>query len=374
VVVAGHRSENAEDGCLEESVIKAALGADTKIFLMGVHNLPTNVDRLQAGGCQADLPVAVIAQGTLPGQQVVVGTLGNIVSRVANIRPPAIIVVGEVAGLHDHLRWFDPTHRRPLLGLRVLNTRAGEARTRQAFSDRLSALGAQVLELPTTRFAPPSDLGPLDQAIQRLSKRAYDWIVFSSATAVEFFFKRLYAQHYDARQLAGARLGAVGRATADALWEHRLVADFVPTRFTGQDWAAQAPDLKGRRILLPRSEIAPDDLVLALQERKAQVESVPAYTVLPAEPQEEVLRCLLDEQVDVVTLFSPSALNGLVEMLRQAGEGVDVLALLNRCALACIGLTTAQAADRLGLHVELVPNEHTVDGLVDALVKWRVPS
>lgn len=389
VVLTGHRAEGDDAGCPDEDVLRAAASADTKVFLMGVKNLPLIVARLLANGCAADLPAAVIARGTTPRQQVVVGELEDIVERSRGLRPPAIVIVGEVARLHDRLRWFAPAQRRPLLGLRVLNTRPTGSATRDEFSIHLEALGAEVLDLPVTRIAPPADSSALDQAIQRLAlapagRPVYDWILFTSAAAVEFFFDRLHAQNCDARCLAGVRLGAVGAATAQALWQQqRLKADFVPSQATGEAWAAQVPDLAQKRILLPRSAVAPHDLPDALERRGAVVEAVVAYTLVPAEPDLMTLADLLAGAVDVVTLFSPSAASGLVDMLAAALRETDgasgnpaaqAVERLNRAVIACIGPTTAQAAARLGLHVDLTPETYSVDGLVEALVQWRLPS
>ncbi len=392
VVLTGHRAEGDDAGCPDEDVLRAAASADTKVFLMGVKNLPLIVARLLASGCAADLPAAVIARGATPRQQVVVGTLKDIVERSRGLHPPAIVIVGEVVGLHDRLRWFAPAQRRPLLGLRVLNTRPTGSAARDEFSARLAALGADVLDLPVTRLSPPGDLAALDQAIRRLAQAlagrpAYDWLLFTSANAVEFFFNRLNGLGYDARCLAGARLGAVGAATAEALWlQQRLKADFIPNQATGAAWAAQAPDLAGKRVLLPRSEVAPADLPQALAGRGAAVEVVAAYTLVPADPDLMILADLLAGAVDVVTLFSPSAAGGLVKMLAGALDETaggspypgdphaQAVERLNHALIVCIGPTTAQAAAKLGLRVDLTPETYSLDGLVEALVQWRLPS
>ena len=144
-------------------------------------------------------------------------------------------------------------------------------------------------------------------------------------------------------------------------------------RFTGLDWAAEIGDLTGQRVLLPRSELAAPDLVQALERRGAQVVTVVAYAVAPAEPEEASLSALVAGEVDVVTFFSPSAVAGLMEIIeRKLGAGAAQSVLQSR-VVACIGPTTAEAAGKAGLRVDLVPQEHTVNGLVEALLKWRAP-
>jgi uroporphyrinogen III methyltransferase/synthase len=337
---------------------------------MGIAHLPAIVEQLLAGGRPPDTPVAIIREATTASQRTVVGRLADIVERAAGIQPPALIVVGEVVGLRDTLRWFDQPDRRPLWGVRVLNTRPGDQAAE--LSRRLAALGAEPVELPTTQIVPVADPGPLDRAIQHLlagdePHTRYDWIIFTSATAVTFFMNRLFELGHDARLLAGVRLGVVGQATADALRPYGLAADFLPSRQTGRDMAAEIGDVAGRRVLLPRSDMALPDSADILARRGAHVEPVVAYRVCPAEPDAPALAALLDGSIHVVTFFSPSALTGLAGML-----GEQPLAqVLAGPAVACIGPTTAAAARQLGVRVDVVTQHASLDGLVDALVDWH---
>lgn len=388
-IITGHRSQGIDD--IAGALDCAALSAGTRVFLMGVTNLPAIIKRMIESGCSPDTPAAVIQQGTTAQQKVVEGTLENIVERSMDIQPPAITIVGEVVRLRSQLRWFDLPQARPLLGLRILNTRPQASLDRDDLDEHLANLGAEVLNLPATRIIPALDLSGLDDAIHRLAlaasgtpaaggtppgdlPNAYDWIVFTSANAVQFFFERVLTLGYDARILPGIRLGAVGKATAQALAGYHLKADFVPTRFTGLDWAAEVGDLSGQRVLLPRSEIAPPDLVRALQARGAQVETAIAYSVAPAEPDPQVLQELLAGCVNVVVLFSPSAVRGLIGMLEPACGQEQALVILNRLVTACVGPTTAHAAEQAGIKVSLIASEHTVEGLVETLVQWRLRS
>jgi uroporphyrinogen III methyltransferase/synthase len=300
------------------------------------------------------------------------------------VHPPAVIIIGEVVKLRESLRWFDLPERRPLLGLRVLNTRplpqAGE------LSWRLMALGAEPVELPTTQIVPVADSAPLDAVINRLAHAegngpAYDWIIFSSANGVSFFINRIFALGHDVRALARVKLAAVGRTTAEALLEYGLVADFIPTRYAGRNIAAEIGNVTGQRMLLPRSDDpwaaligAPSrygtgkaSLVEALHDRGALVETVAAYAIRPAELDPVALSALLNGCLEVTTFTSPSSLTSLTEMLNSRPLA-DVLSPLT---VACIGPTTADAAHDLGVRVDIVAEEPTIEGLVDTLVKWR---
>jgi uroporphyrin-III C-methyltransferase len=103
--VAGQRADSAEDPACDWH--RLAGGPDTLVFLMGVNNLPRIVERLVANGRSPGTPVALVEWGTLSSQRTVVGTLADIVERAADVRPPAVIVVGEVVRLRELLRWFD---------------------------------------------------------------------------------------------------------------------------------------------------------------------------------------------------------------------------------------------------------------------------
>lgn len=365
-IITGHRAVDNNPQC---DWIGSAAGADTLVFLMGIGNLPHLVEQLIRQGRSPDTPVALVEQGTRTTQKTVAGTLTNIVERSVNIRPPAVIIVGEVVRLRESLRWFDRVDRRPLLGLRVLNTRpleqAGE------LSRRLALLGAESVELPTTRIMPVDNPGPLNTAIAGLvasngRSPGYDWIIFTSANAVSFFFKRFLALGYDVRTLAGIKLGAAGQSTIDALQSYGLNPDSSPP-YTSPALAAQISSQAGQRVLLPCSNADWPDVVDLLRQKGTTVNPVVTYAIQAAEPDPIALAALLKGQVDVATFISASGLNGLASMLKDRTLA-EVLAPLT---VACIGPTTADTARAMGIRVDLVAQKHTLDGLIDALLTWH---
>lgn len=373
--ITGHRANNNPDCAIDWR--RLADGADTLVFLMGVHNLPEIVRQLLAGGRSPETPVALIEQGTLACQKTVVGTLADIVQLGSGIKSPAIILVGEVVRLRQTLAWYEDPARRPLLGLRVLNTRPEPADGHDDFNHRLQALGAQPVELSTTVLRPAADPAVLWRAIDRLllpegDPATPDWLIFTSANAVNFFMQGFFRQGYDARRLGKTRIAAIGKATAIALRRFHLMPDFIPRHSTSLDLVeelSQAHDLNGCRILLPRSSIAPNDLPESLQALGAQVEAVTVYEVLPAEPAPEALALLKQGAVDVAAFFSPSAVTGLAARLAQ--DGVKLADVLSGITIACIGPTTAQAARELGLQIDLVPETPGVEGMLNALIRHR---
>lgn len=396
-VFTGHRrSDSAEPAAPGPAAgQQPGASADTLVYLMGMGNLPTIVDDLLAAGRSVQTPVAVVSHGTWPQQRTVTGCLGDIVAKVAaaNIGAPAAVIAGDVVRLREQLRWFDLPDRRPLLGLRILNTRP--AHEAGALTRQLAELGADVIALPATRVGPPADEGPLHDALHRLAAGsaiapAYDWIVFTSANAVHAFFGRLLSlpaqesatqassgPRCDVRCLAGVRLAAIGPATTRALAGYGLAPDLVPAQGTGKHLAAAMPDVAGKRVLLPRSDQALPDLPAGLAARGAQVAEVVAYSVTAAgqpaaDPDAQALEAVRAGGIDVALFCSPSALRGVAAMLR--GEPLD--RALSGAAIACIGPTTAAAAQEMGLRASIVPGpeEYTCEGLVAALVKWRLAS
>ncbi|HEY8477362.1 MAG TPA: uroporphyrinogen-III C-methyltransferase [Chloroflexota bacterium] len=354
LVATGH-----EDPAKEESALRwehLAHAADTLVFLMGVERLERIVQRLLSCGRSPSTPAALVQWGTTPRQRTVVAPLAAIAQRAEGVEPPALLVVGNVVELRPHLQWFDNL---PLFGLRVLVTRSREQAGR--LSRLLRDRGADPVELPTIATAPVEDPSSLDAALRDLG--SFDWVVFTSANGVEACWRRLVAMGMDARAFAGARLCALGPATAEALDRRGLRADWVPDEYVAEAVLAGLSERvrPGQRVLLPRADLARDVLVDGLRQLGVEVVSVVAYRTVRAEGSKDAARRLLQEGVDVVTLTSSSTARNLVELL----DG-DV-ALLRRSTVACIGPVTAATAQALGLRVDVVARTHTIPGLVEAL-------
>lgn len=310
---------------------------------------------------------AVIFRGTHPAQQTWQGTLEELAARVKQAPPkePSILVAGRVAALRDHLRWYD---ERPLFGRRIVVTRPRE--DAPELVDHLALLGAEAIEAPMIRMAPPEDYGPLDEAITTLDQ--FDWVVFTSANAVDHFMARLLAGPGDTRALNGVRLCTVGPATRDRLQRYALKVDLMPAdgrpEALVQALRAAGP-ATGARVLLPRANVGREVLVEELRKSDAQVTEVTAYRVLLTDAEREgepdIYRLLLDRSIDVVTFTSASSVRNLVTLLgsEQAPD------LLRQTTVACIGPVTAEAAAQMGISTAIMPNEYTVPALVEAIVR-----
>jgi uroporphyrinogen III methyltransferase/synthase len=329
----------------------------TLCFFMGVGNLPRIAAKLMENGRSPDTPVAVIRQGTTPKQRTVTGTLAGIAQKIeaAQIKPPAVVVIGTGVTLRHQLDWFE---RRPLFGRRVAVTRTRAQAS--VLSGALRDLGAEVMETPTIQIVPPEDWGPLDGAIGRLDD--YDYLVFTSPNGVAKFWERLTARGQDARALAGSTLAAIGPATAQALAECGLISDVIPEKFVAEGLIAALADrdLAGRKILLPRAAQAREILPDELRRLGATVDVVPAYQTLP--PADDSAARAFDQGIDLVTFTSSSTVTNLARLL-----GPDFSEKLARTTVAAIGPITARTAQELGLTVHIQADEYTIDGLVAAI-------
>jgi uroporphyrinogen III methyltransferase/synthase len=355
-LITGHETPDKPESAIDWPALAAFPG--TLVFYMGVKQLPRIAEQLIAGGRAASEPAAVIERGTLPGQRTVVATLETIAERAAEaeIRPPSITLVGDVAALRDEgVRWLE---QRPLYGRSVAVTRAREQAS--GLAARLRELGAAVVETPVIRvvpLSPPLDVSrfafPPDDPID------YDLICFTSPNGVRLFFERLADARLDARELHGARVAAIGPATSRALRAHGLLADVMPDRAVAESLVAALGEQPVKRALIARAKVARDVLPDALRARGAEVDVLELYETV-AEPlspaQLDALRT-----ADYVTFTSASTVTNLLSAL---GGG----AALAGSRLASIGPVTSDALRTEGLEPSLEADPHDIDGLLAALV------
>jgi uroporphyrinogen III methyltransferase/synthase len=371
-VITGHERDDAGEaggrpaGSAEQrrNWANIAHAADTLVFLMGAENIGEIASRLLEHGRSPETPIALVRWGTWPAQETLVSTLGSVAEdvRARGFKAPAVTVVGEVVRLRETLRWFD---KRPLFGKRVVVTRAREQAS--GLSERLRELGAEPVEFPVIRIVAMADHAELDAAIDGLRSTSYSWVVFTSANGVRFFRERLESRGLDARVFSGTRIAAIGPATADALREIGIRADFVPSRFVAESVVEEWPDaeMNGKRVLLPRAREARELLPDRLREMGAVVDVVTAYeTVRDSSAADQVRKQLVDGEIDAVTFTSSSTVSNFVESIgREAAQES-----LRNVVVACIGPITAGTARGLGIEPTIVADEFTIPGIVDSLV------
>ncbi|HYW12021.1 MAG TPA: uroporphyrinogen-III C-methyltransferase [Longimicrobium sp.] len=353
--VTGHEDPTKPDTDVDWAHL--ARGVGTVVFYMGVGKMAENFRRLVEHGRAADTPAAAIQWGTYPRQRTVTGTLETLpaIAKEAGIGAPSLIVVGEVVALREPLAWWD---RRPLSGRRIVVTRARAQASDLA--QALETLGAEVIRFPTIRIVPPADGAPLRAAAAEAG--SFDWIVFTSVNGVEHFWSALGEQGRDARALGGVKVCAIGPATAVELGRRGIVPDVVPDEFVAEAalQALEAADgLRGKRILLPRAEVARAVLPDGLRARGAEVVDVVAYTTMQDGADAERVRGLIDRgEVDAVTFTASSTVRNFADLV-----GADV----GGAKVASIGPVTSGTARELGLAVDVEAAEYTIPGLVQAI-------
>jgi len=363
--VTGHEDPTKDVSNIDWS--KLATGVGTIVIYMGIKNLPVITAKLIEHGRGPDTPVAVVRWASTPRQHSVEGTLATIseVVQRARIKPPALIVVGEVVRLREKIDWFE---HRPLFGRRIVVTR-----TREQASELVALLeeqGATCLEYSTIHIEALEDCAELDRALDKLA--SYQWLLFTSLNAVRYFFLRLNQRGMDSRDLKGPRIGAVGRATADALLAHGIRVDLLPAEFTGEGLAASLIEtgVTGAHVLVPRAREAREVLPKMLREAGATVTTAPVYRNVPPRSRADNLRRqLADGEIDMVTFTSSSTVTNFRTMVG-AGSGEELAALLRDVRIAAIGPVTARTVQECGLRVDVQPESYTIADLVRAIVRW----
>ncbi len=368
-VITGHENPEKLDKMIKWDKVTNATG--TLVFMMGVAQIGHITAQLLKHGRPATTPVALVRWGTRAEQETLVGTLADIAEKVAerDFKPPAVIVVGDVVGQRDRLRWAE---QMPLFGRRILVTRSRSQASELV--DRIEELGGEPYEFPVIETVMPESeakLGAIRTALAEIG--SYDWVFFTSVNGVDYFFDHLDREGLDIRSMHKARIAAVGPATIEALRARGIRSEAPPQTFDAEGMLAAYGDqmLPGQRVLLPRGDLARTWLSDTLIERGLDVTGLDTYeTVMTGEDDEELLELLEEGKVHAVTFTSSSTVRNLIAVLKRMGAS-DPAALLNRSTIACIGPQTAKTAEEAGLNVHLLAKEATIEGLIDVLCGWK---
>jgi uroporphyrinogen III methyltransferase/synthase len=328
----------------------------TLVFYMGITTASDWRRALINHGKRADTPAAIVRRCSLPDQQTFFTTLGELgeTVRTEKLRPPAVVIVGDVAQERDVSNWFTS---RPLFGRTVLITRPEHQS--DDLAARLQNLGANVLRQPAIEIGPPSDWTPVDRAIERLPE--FDWLVFSSSNGVEYFLGRLLSLGHDMRKLGDVRLAAIGPGTAAALAEFHLKADVQPDTYRAESLAESlAPITRDKKVLLIRASRGREVLAEMLTAAGATVEQVVVYESRDVETaNEDIAHALAAGNIDVTTVTSSAIAHSLVRLF---GDN------LRKTRLAAISPVTAATLTELGFAPAIVAVTYTTEGLVDAIL------
>ncbi|MEJ2695688.1 MAG: uroporphyrinogen-III C-methyltransferase [Candidatus Sulfobium sp.] len=378
-VIPGYEDTTKAESAIDWS--KLATGVGTLVFLMAVKNIGVLSRKLIENGRKPETPVAVIRWGTRPDQRTIVGTLKDIAAlvREKDIRPPAVMVVGDVVRLRQDLKWYE---ERPMFGHRVLVTRE-----HSGGFEPLEELGAEIIRFSTVEVVPPGNWKELDRSIDRLGE--YQWLIFTSANGVKYFFMRLFERAVDIRELKGLKVCAIGTRTAEEVEKFGIRVDLVPEKFRAEGLieafvkevrsegsGARSKDtksalqnsgpLRGMKFLLPRAEVAREIFPEKVRELGGEIDVPVAYAAAKPELHGKRLKRFLKEgRITIATFTSAATFNNFRELM---GEDAD--ALLKDVAIAAIGPVTAKAIEKAGLKVRIMPEEATVESMVSEIKKW----
>lgn len=355
-LITGHEEPSKSDPSLDYEALARFPG--TLVFYMGVTSAEAWTAALIQGGKPPDTPAAIVRRCSFPDQVCIRCRLDEVPAKLLSptkMTPPAVVIVGSVAGLSQPLSWFE---KRPLFGQSVMVARPGEQIG--AVADRLSELGAEVIVQPAIRISEPPDWTPVDEAIGRLE--SYDWLVFSSVNGVRYLLRRLISGRADLRRLGGVRLAAIGPGTAEALADFHLKADLVPDEYRAESLAAAlAADAPGKRFLLARASRGREVLAEQLRAAGALVDQVVVYSSTDVtSPDEDVRRRLAAGGIDWVTVTSSAIARSLVAMF-----GED----LRRARLASISPVTSATLRELGHEPAVEAETYTMAGIVAAILQ-----
>ena len=257
-----------------------------------------------------------------------------------------------------------------LAGKTVVVTRA--AAQAGEFVEELERYGAKVIICPTIEIAEPESYERLDEAIDHLY--GYDWLIFTSANAIDYFLRRLNARGVKVEELDEIKVCAIGHASADKLRDARVHVDVIPSQSKAEgvfaalsEFVGGAEHLHGLNILLPRAAVARDYLPKALEDAGARVDVVTTYrTVVPDNLDRGRLSAMLAGSADCIAFTSSSTVKNLALLF----DTHDLSKILSGLTIACIGDITTETAEEFGLSVQIQPPQSTIKDLAKAIADY----
>jgi len=317
-IITGHRKEERQ---LE--IPKAG----TLIFLMGVANVENIVNSLLEQGWPEDTKIAAIEKGTRYDQRVVKGTLADFlqVAQEAQLRKPAIFIVGKVVALQEKLDWFGAKPRILLPG---------------THPEKYQHLGT-IIHRPFIKLIAIEDYSAADAVLRDLSP--YDWIVFTSTNGVKFFFERLNAVGLDSRALSSNKVAAIGATTAEMLRGFGVLADMQPKLESSAGLLEEFDKvgIKGGKVLLVKPEVGSPVLFERLTAAGAEVEIVVVYKNIDIEPEPTDF-----DYIDQILFTSASTVRAFIKRFETVPPGPKVY---------CLGQPTLDEAKKHNVQAELLP-------------------
>lgn len=248
----------------------------------------------------------------------------------------------------------------PLQGKRILVTRArGQA---GPFSREMIARGATPIEIPVLDFRRLDGRMDLRRVLDGLP--GFQWVIFTSANGVRFFFQALRVEQREFPQ--ETKVAVVGQKTLRVLREYGVDADVVPDEYVAERLVEQLQTQvePGEAVLMPRGNLARKMLAEALTALGAEVTDLIIYdTVINDESKQELNNLICEQNLDVITFTSSSTVQFFTELL----EGIDWRRFIENVKIACIGPITAKTAEECGISADIMAEEYSTSGLLNAI-------
>ncbi|MGD8786034.1 MAG: uroporphyrinogen-III C-methyltransferase [Phycisphaerales bacterium] len=358
--VTGREAEGKQQSKIDWHLLARFSG--TIVFYMGVGNLGLIADKLMENGMSPDTPSAVIANATFPAQKVAKAVLSNIsdTCEQQGVEPPAIIIIGKAADSSEKLNWFI---QKPLFGKNIVITR--DISGNEDFASMIIDRGGNPVEFPTIKIKPLTHKNEFVRTLTEISE--YHWLIFTSANGVSIFFDAIKSLDKDARVFGSAKIATIGERTAARLSEFGIKADFVPNVFTSKELGLQLiahTNLQDKKVLLLRSKLASDELSVILEKAGAKVDDIAVYNIVNQKgDSDRLIEEIKNNRIDWLTFASPSSANSFVEQIPLK------LINSNRLKVASVGPVTSERLRTLGVKVDVTAEDHTLEGLLDAIEK-----
>lgn len=368
IFLTGHE-DPAKPGMKTDWRLYGALPHATLAIYMGMGHLREILSELMAGGMSGETPAAVVQWASLGRQRSRVSTVAELADVVATegLSAPAMVLVGEVVAHREEIDWFE---QRPLFGRRIALTR-----TRAQASEmraRLESLGAEVLELSLIEIVKDVSNDRLAEVFPEFG--SYDWLVFTSANGVKFFFEEFFRVFDEIRSLGLMRIACVGEATAKTVQAFHLKVECQPEVATGEalaDALIATGSLDSAKVLVVTGNLNRDILVTKLEGAQAIVDTLPVYrtekTDLSAEPAAEDFRA---RGADAIFFASSSAVDSFVAQAASLRLGKDA----QRPLAGSIGPLTSATMKKVGMPVDFEAKKPGVEELIQALLKKLPPA
>lgn len=399
-IITGHARHGGTDRIDYEALVKMKA---TLVFLMGISSLQNICEGLLKAGMEPDTPAAVISKGTTAAQKQVLGAVSTLAEKAkrAEIKTPAVIIVGEVCRLAEMYAWSE---KRPLGGISVLVTRPAERSS--GVAGKLRFLGAQVIEMPLIRTErlrdnqrlkeilkqlhvlaepPRADMKKQEEAQEQSGKAKQEvWLVFTSPSGIKLFFEQLMEWRMDLRTIFSerTRIAVLGKGTAKELAEHGIFADLMPEEYSAAalgnllvekflsegSTTGESLSEKGqkRRIYIIRAKEGSKDLTEPLLRAGIPFEDIPLYETIYVKNEVlngRVKEFIHDKELDFVAFTSASTVHGFASVLRLSREEIMDAGF----QAVCIGKKTAAAAEIYGMN-PLISKRAEMDSMIELLL------